>query len=51
MVLSEGGFIIITYVLLIWFIVSNLLLAGYCIKEWILVNLKRSKLVQNNTGK
>ncbi|WCK55172.1 hypothetical protein PP175_04070 [Aneurinibacillus sp. Ricciae_BoGa-3] len=52
MALSEGGFIVITYILLIWFIVSNLLLACYCFKEWVFGTSKRLKLVHpKNEGK
>ncbi len=34
MVLSETGFVAITYFLIIWFVVCNLILAFYCLKDW-----------------
>ncbi|MGF6947866.1 hypothetical protein QF028_000359 [Neobacillus sp. B4I6] len=42
MVLSESGFVFVTYTLLTWFIVSNLTLVFFCFKDWVLGFLKRT---------
>ncbi|GGG05766.1 hypothetical protein [Paenibacillus abyssi] len=48
MEMSETAFVIVTYVLLTWFIVSNFILAGYSFKEWFVSTFKQPKSEQKN---
>ncbi|MEH7481782.1 hypothetical protein V7157_12005 [Neobacillus drentensis] len=43
MELSQNGFVIITYLLLIWFIVSNLTLVFFCLKDSVIGFFKRNR--------
>jgi hypothetical protein len=43
MQMSETAFVITVYVLLIWFVVGNLLLAGLSFRDWIKSTLKQPK--------
>lgn len=48
MEMSENGFVITVYVLLVWFIVANLFLAGFSLKDWIVTTFKKPDSKQDN---
>ncbi|WP_424768441.1 hypothetical protein [Paenibacillus sp. sgz302251] len=48
MEMSENAFVITVYVLLAWFIIANLLLAGFSLKDWIIMTFKQPKPKQQN---
>ncbi|MDF9840754.1 MULTISPECIES: hypothetical protein [unclassified Paenibacillus] len=48
MEMSENAFVITVYVLLAWFIIVNLLLAGYSLRDWIKATFRQPKPAQKN---